>query len=87
VVAGVSKAAMPKRDGGDDGVSFGEGWLVKRVEWSGAIASKNHDPGGKSLHRKTERVKFNGTIVVSSKLSNRHEIFNNIGNDENIAKI
>jgi hypothetical protein len=83
----MSKAAMPKRSGGEDGVGFGMCWLVKRIKWPGAIAAKNHDPGWKSLHRKTKRIKFNGTIVVSGKLPNGYKIFDNIGNDKNIAKI
>ena len=78
---------MPKRGGGDDGVSFGKCMLVERVKRSVTIASKNHGPGWKGLHRKTKGIKFNRTIIISGKLTNGYEIFDNVGNYENISKM
>ena len=52
VMTGVSKSAMPKVEGGGDDVCFGGCGTAYGVEWAGAIASKNLDPGGKCLHKK-----------------------------------
>ena len=57
------------------------------VEGSRAVASKNQGPGEKILHRKTIRVKFNGARIINGELTNRSKIFDNLRNDENIAKV
>ena len=59
--------------------------LADWIEGTGAIASKNHDPGEKILHRETIRVKFDGTRVASGELTNRNKIFDNLWNDEIFA--
>jgi hypothetical protein len=61
--------------------------LTHGVERAGAIASKNHGPGEKILHRETIRIKLNGTIIVDSKLPNRDKIFDNVRNNKNIIEI
>lgn len=70
---------MPKIGGSADGEGLrtGEGdqWL-KRLKMAGAITPGDHGLGAKILHRKTERVKFNGTVIVSGKLTNINEVFN-----------
>ena len=62
--------------GGEKSLSLGgaAGW----VEWTGAIASKNHGLGDKILHRETKRIKFNGAKIVDGELANRYKIFNNV---------
>ena len=61
--------------------------LVEGVEWAGAIASKNHGPGKKILHRKTIWIKFNGTRVIGSKLTDGDKIFDYLWNNEDITKM
>jgi hypothetical protein len=38
------------------------------------------------LHRKAERIKLNGTVIVSGKTMNRKQILNNVGRHQNIVK-
>jgi hypothetical protein len=38
-------------------------------------------------HRKTKRIKIDGTIIISSELTNRDKIFNNAGCNKNITKM
>jgi hypothetical protein len=83
----VAEAAVPKvrmvlEDEGGMVESLAHG-----VQWAGTIASKNHGPGEKILHRKTIRIKLDRTIIIDSELSNRNQIFDNVRNDKNIVKI
>jgi hypothetical protein len=75
----VSKEAMPEvgRDGGEVADSVG-GW-VDGVERTRAVTSENHDPAGKSLHRKTKTVKFDGVMIIDIELTNIYEIFDDSG--------
>lgn len=57
------------------------------IEVARAIAAKNLLAGAKVLHRKTRRVKFDGTIIISSKLANRNEIFNELWSYKSISKV
>ena len=41
-----------------------------------AIAAKDHAPGTNILDRETESVKFNGTRIVASELTNGKNIAN-----------
>ena len=41
------------------------------VEVASTIAAKHHEAGQDILHRKTQCIKFNGIIVIPSKLANR----------------
>jgi hypothetical protein len=44
-------------------------------------------PSKKVLHREIKRVKIDGAIIISGKLTNRHKIFNNARCNNNITKI
>ena len=44
------------------------------VEVASTIAAKHHAAGRDILHRKTQCIKFNGTVVIPSKLANGKEI-------------
>ena len=70
-VAGVTEAAMPVEGRGCGASKEGGGGEVQRVQRPGAIAPDDHVPGLKVLHRKAKWVKFNGTIVISSKTTYR----------------
>jgi hypothetical protein len=39
------------------------------------------------LHRQTSRVKFNGHRIVSSKLANGEQIFENRGSYKNVVEV
>ena len=57
------------------------------VEGTRTIAPGNHVPRTKVLQREAKRVKFNEIVIISGKLSNRYEILNNVGCNEDIIKI
>ena len=44
-------------------------------------------PGGQILHRKTKRVKLNGTEIVGGEPMNRKEIVSDVRGDENVVEI
>jgi hypothetical protein len=50
------------------------------------IAANDHVLGAKVLNRETKRVKFNGTMVISSETTNRNQILDKVGNYQNIGK-
>lgn len=79
-MAGLSKAAMPEVvvDGGEECGSVGR-W-VDGVERTWTVISENHDPAGKSLHRKIKTIKFNGAMVIDIELTNIYEIFDDLWN-------
>jgi hypothetical protein len=79
-VAGVSKAAIPEvvGDGGEEGGSVGR-W-VDGVERTQTVTSENHDSAGKSLHRKTKMIKFDGAMIIDTELTNIYEIFDDLWN-------
>jgi hypothetical protein len=68
----MAKAAMPSSGDNDKkGVEHrGTCWSIEGVEGPEAIVPGNHGPGMKILHRKVQRVKFNKTFVIRSKLTN-----------------
>jgi len=77
--ARVAKTTVPglSVDGGKMSLDGG----VRETEWvEGAIiiGAMNHGARPKVLHRKTVRVKFNGTIIVTGKLPDRNEIMNDV---------
>jgi hypothetical protein len=51
----------------------------QRVERSGAITFDELASSGEILHRTAKWIKFDKTIVVSGKLTDGHEIFNDRG--------
>jgi hypothetical protein len=80
----VAETTMPiRRRGGRCKNMWGRGRSsgsrqAKRVEGPGAITPSKKGHGGKILHRKTKRVKLHGTRVVSSELTNRKKILNDV---------
>jgi len=68
--AGMTKTVMLEVGGdGDAGV-----WSIRRsregVKVTNTIAAKHHASGQDILDRKTESVKFDRTVVISSELTN-----------------
>nr|GEV25650.1 elongation factor Ts, mitochondrial [Tanacetum cinerariifolium] len=57
------------------------------IEIVRTVTSKKDMTSQVILHRKTKGVKFNSTIIVSSELTKRNEIFNNIGGYKNIMNM
>ena len=76
---------MRKVEGVGGGVGFSCRRALEGVEGARAITSENHGPAGKSLHRKTMGIKFNGAIISDSELTNRYEVFDYVRNEKNIA--
>jgi hypothetical protein len=72
---GVTKSPVPEHGRSSSGEGGGAR-KMQRVERSGAIAPENLLLRRQVLHRTANRVKLNGTIVVSSELADRNEIFN-----------
>ena len=60
---------------------------VQVVEGPRTIAPGDHVPGTKILHRKAERVKFDGAMIISGELSNGDEFLNNMWSNKDIIKI
>jgi hypothetical protein len=58
---------------------------AKRVEGPGAVTPSEKGPGGKFLHRQTKRVKLHRTRIVSSELSNKKKILNDVGGDKDVG--
>jgi hypothetical protein len=65
---------------GSEGGSAGCRWK-ERVEVTRTIAPGDHAPSLKTLHRKAEWVKLDGTIVISGKAMNENQILNNARRD------
>lgn len=57
------------------------------IEIARAIAVEGHEFGFEILHKKIKRVKFNGTRVITGKLTDKDEIFNDFGNDKGICEV
>jgi hypothetical protein len=81
----MTEAPMPKGgvrgDGGEGAWRRGD-----RIEVTRATAPENHGPCPEILHRKTPRVKFNGTEIISGKLTDGNKIFDNARSNKNITK-
>jgi hypothetical protein len=80
---------MPKGgrgSSGSEGGGAGGRWNEERVKVTRTIAPGDHAPGLKILHRKTKRIKLNGTVVISGKAANGNQILNNARSDKNIRK-
>jgi len=50
------------------------------------IAAKYHASRPEVLHRKTKGIKFNGTTIVTSELSNRKKVANYGWNDKDVVQ-
>ena len=77
---------MPK--GSESGEERGGagGGAVERVEVARAIAPGDHVPSVQVLHRKAKRIKFDGTVIIGGKTTDRNQILNNVGRHQNIVK-
>lgn len=51
---------------------------VERIERAGATGAQKNFLGEKILHRKAKRIKFDGTLIITSKLTYRNQICDNI---------
>jgi hypothetical protein len=59
----------------------------ERVEGPDAVTSGEWGPGGQILHRKTRRVKLNGTRIIGGEPMDRKEIVGNVRGYENVVEI
>ena len=79
--------------GGGGGGDQGRRWRhaggggLERVERPRAVTAGEKGPGGQILHRKTSRVKLNGTGVVSSEPTNRKKIMSDVWGYENVVEV
>jgi hypothetical protein len=51
------------------------------------VTADDLSPRGKILHKTTKRVKFNGAVIVGSKLTHRNKILNKVRCNKNIIKV
>ena len=77
---GMTQTSVPQRsrgDCGDVGMKVGVvgGWGYG-LEIARAIAANDHASRPEVLNRKTKRVKFDRTCIISSKLTYRNQDFN-----------
>jgi hypothetical protein len=73
----MTEPRVPQGGGdGNGGVRRGVGGSWNGVEVPITIAAKHHATTRHILNRKTKSVKFNRTIVVTSKLTYREEVTN-----------
>src|SRR6185312_1858610 len=95
VAAGVSKPAVPGGGRRRHGKSSRRRRSRRRssgsrkpksVKGPRAVTSEERTPGSRILHSKTRRVKFNGTRVISSKLSNGKKVVNHLRCNKDIRK-
>ena len=77
---------MPKGSGSGEECGDASGGRVERVEVARAIAPGDHVPGVQVLHRKAKRIKFDGTVIIGGKTTDRNQILNNVGRHQNIIK-
>ena len=95
IAAGVTKTAVP---GGGRWHRGKSGRRRRRRKWcSGrrkakgvtgprAVTPEERMPGGRILYSKARRVKFDGTRIVSCKLTNVKKIMNHLRSNKNIGK-
>ena len=60
---------------------------MEGIELPGAIAPDDHVLGSEILHRKTIWIKFDRTPIISSELTNRYKVLNDIRRNENIVQM
>ena len=56
------------------------------IEIARAIGAHEDPPGEKILQGKAERVKFNGTIIITNKFASATKVLNDRRRDENIIE-
>jgi hypothetical protein len=87
IMIGMAKATMPCIMSGGGGSESTGRRALESVKLPHTITPKKLTPSKKVFHRETKRVKINGAIIISSKLTNRYKIFNNARCNKNIAKM
>nr|GFC18875.1 hypothetical protein [Tanacetum cinerariifolium] len=83
----MSKALMPHGSTCREKSNMRSCRLGNWIEIARTVTSKKDMTSQVILHRKTKGVKFNSTIIVSSELTKKNEIFNYIGGYKNIMKM
>ena len=87
VVSRVTETAMPSIMG-DGGRGEGTGRRkLKGIKLPRTVTPKKLTLGDEVLHRKTKRVKCDGTIVIGSKLADRNQIFNDARCNKDILQV
>jgi hypothetical protein len=79
------ETTMPKRGRCSNECGGAAGGWIEWVEVARTIAPGDHVPCVQILHRKAERIKLNGTVIVSGKTTNGNQILNNAGRYQNIV--
>jgi hypothetical protein len=87
VMTGMAKATMPCIMSGGGGSESTGRRALESVKLPRTVTPKKLTPSKKVFHRETKRVKIDGAIIISSKLTNRYKIFNNARCNKNIAKM
>lgn len=77
----MAQALIPKRS---VGCKEGDSRWCCRIKVVRAVTSKEHLFGREILHKKTICIKFNGGIIMSSKFTNRNQVFDDIGCDKDM---
>jgi hypothetical protein len=85
----VAETTMPSGGGGDQDRRWRHagGRRSERVEGPDAVTSSEWGTGGQILHRKTGRVKLNGTRIVGGEPTGRKEIVSDVRSYENIVEV
>jgi hypothetical protein len=83
----MTEVTMPSIMGGGGGSESTGCRALESVKLPRTVTPKKLMLSKKVLHRETKRVKIDGAIIISSKLTNRDNIFNNARCNENIAKM
>jgi hypothetical protein len=87
VMTGMTEATVPCiMSGGGGSESMGR-WALESVKLPRIVTPKKLTPSKMVLHRETKRVKIDRIVIISSKLTNRDKIFNNVRYNENIMKM
>ena len=75
----MTETTMPQGGGCSEECRGAGGGCIERVEVTGAIAPGDHVPGLQILHRKANRIKLNGAVIVGGETTNRNQILNDVG--------
>jgi hypothetical protein len=87
VMTEMTEATVPSIMSGGGGSESTGRQALESVKLLRTVTPKKLTPSKKVLHRETKRVKIDGAIIISSKLTNRDKIFNNARCNKNIAKM
>jgi hypothetical protein len=81
----MTETVMPKGGGCGKECRAG-GWCRERVDVTRTIAPGDHVPSSQILHRKTKRIKLDGTIIVGGKTTNRNQVLNDVGDTKTLLR-